>query len=227
MIRSVHTAFSTFVSVMDRGGVTMWPLLLLSVVSLGLVIDRTFFWARMHGRRGRDLAARLGEALRKGDRAAVLANVRGEGRRSIYGGLAASLAEDGFSEAVAIEAIEAERPAIERFMTSLSTIITAAPMLGILGTVLGIINSFELLGGQNVLTDPKEVSAGIAEALITTATGLSVALMTLFPFMAFRAQAERAFGRLEAMAAAAAQAAGKESTGPSSEPPQRVTPASG
>jgi biopolymer transport protein ExbB len=214
MMPPVQHAATTFFTVMERGGVTMWPLLLLSVVSLALVIDRSLFWWRMHGRRGRTLAARLGEALRKGDRGGVLACVRGEGRRSIYAGLAGALAEDGFSEAVAIEAIEAERPGIERFMTALSTIVTAAPMLGILGTVLGIINSFELLGGQNVLTDPKEVSAGIAEALITTATGLSVALLTLFPFMAFRSQAERAFGRLEAMAAAAAQAAGRQSATP-------------
>ena len=90
-------------------------------------------------------------------------------------------------------------------MVILSTVITAAPMLGILGTVLGIIQSFELLGGENILTDPKQVSAGIAEALITTASGLSVALLTLFPFMAFKAQSDRALGRMEALSAAAPQ----------------------
>ena len=203
-----------FLGLMERGGVVMWPLLLLSVVSLALIIDRAWFWGRTHGRRGRALAASLGEALRRGDRTKVLEIARrggAGGRQSIYAGLAMALASEGPGgaaavEAIAVEAIEAERPSIERFMTTLSTVITAAPMLGILGTVLGIINSFELLGGQNVLTDPKEVSAGIAEALITTATGLSVALLTLFPFMAFRAQAERALGRMEAMAAAASQA---------------------
>ena len=88
-------------------------------------------------------------------------------------------------------------------MNALSTIITAAPMLGILGTVTGIIQSFNLIGSQNVMTDPHLVSGGIAEALITTAAGLVVALLTLFPFMAFRAQVDRSLGRLEVLVASA------------------------
>ncbi len=85
----------------------------------------------------------------------------------------------------------------------LSTIVTAAPMLGILGTVIGIIQSFELLGGDATITDPNQVSGGIAEALITTATGLVVALLALFPYMLFRGRQDRAIGRLESLATSA------------------------
>ena len=95
-------------------------------------------------------------------------------------------------------------------MVSLSTIITAAPLLGILGTVIGIIRSFRLLvggPGEGGLTDPSAVSMGIAEALLTTALGLVVALITLFPYMIFKAQAERALGRVESIIAAAQQGA--------------------
>ncbi|MGA1046165.1 MAG: MotA/TolQ/ExbB proton channel family protein [Phycisphaerales bacterium] len=193
----------TFFDVMARGGVTMWPLLGLSVVSVSLILERALYWWRTNGRAGRSEVARLADALRRGDRAAVEAIAAARG--SSYGRFAAAISTRGYSEAIAIEAIEAQRPEIDRFMVILSTVITAAPMLGILGTVLGIIQSFELLGGENILTDPKEVSAGIAEALITTASGLTVALLTLFPFMAFKAQSERALGRMEALAAAAAQ----------------------
>jgi biopolymer transport protein ExbB len=110
---------------------------------------------------------------------------------------------EGVSDAVAAEAIEDERHRLDRFMVTLSTIITAAPLLGILGTVLGIIQSFELLGGKSTLTDPTAVAGGIATALLTTAFGLVVALVTLFPYMAFKGQVGHALGRIEAMVAAA------------------------
>lgn len=186
---------------MDRGGLLMWPLLLLSVASLSLVLERATFWVALRRRGGPARLARLAAALRKGERAPVEKLLRGDG--TIYGRVAARLLDDGASDAVAIEAVEAQRPRIDRFMGTLSTIITAAPMLGILGTVTGIIRSFQLIGEQTALTDPRMVSGGIAEALITTAAGLLIAILTLFPYMAFRAQADRAIGRLEVIIAAA------------------------
>ncbi|MCZ6836081.1 MAG: MotA/TolQ/ExbB proton channel family protein, partial [Planctomycetota bacterium] len=80
-----------------------------------------------------------------------------------------------------------------------------APLRGFLGTVIGIIQSFKLLGEQSTLTDPRDVSAGIAAALLTTALGLIVALMTLFPYMVFRSHVDRALGRMESVIAAAQQ----------------------
>ena len=80
---------------------------------------------------------------------------------------------------------------------------TAAPLLGILGTVIGIIQSFQLLGTQSTLTDPREVAGGIAAALLTTAFGLIVALVTLFPYMLFKGQSNRAVGRMETLIASA------------------------
>ena len=83
-------------------------------------------------------------------------------------------------------------------------------MLGILGTVLGIIASFELLSAQNASTDPQSVSQGIAESLLTTAAGLVVAVVTLFPYNALRAQVDRTLSRLESLAAAALHAAKRD-----------------
>jgi len=216
MIRPVADDASGFLDLMDRGGVAMWPLLALSVVSVSLVLERAWFWWRNRG----DDVPRLAAALRQGRPAEVLA-IAARGR-DVHARFARVLADQGATEAVAAEAAEAVRPAIDRFMVGLSTIVTAAPMLGILGTVLGIIDSFELLGGENAITDPSEVSAGIAEALISTAAGLVVALTTLFPYMAFRVKAERALGRLEALAAAAAQGrAGSGSAGDGFTAPSR------
>jgi biopolymer transport protein ExbB len=77
----------------------------------------------------------------------------------------------------------------------LDTIVTMAPLLGILGTVLGIIQSFDLLGSTGI-QDPKAVTSGIAQALITTAAGLTVALLTLVPFNYFVSRVEASARRI-------------------------------
>ena len=69
-----------------------------------------------------------------------------------------------------------------RGLTVVSTIITAEPMLGILGTVTGIIQTFNQLNGADGVANPMAATAGIGEALITTAGGLIAALILLFPY---------------------------------------------
>jgi len=113
-----------------------------------------------------------------------------------------SLRTSVFNESVLIGQIESLRPVIERFAPTLGTIIAAAPLLGILGTVTGIIQSFDLLGEAASVSDPTIVAGGIAEALYTTAFGLSIALVTLFPHVYFKSRADRALGRLETLAGA-------------------------
>jgi biopolymer transport protein ExbB len=186
---------------MERGGWVMWPLLMLSVISLGLIFERGWFWARMRRATRGGRLTQLLTRLRKGDFDQAELLVAGD--RSVYGRVIQGLINLGADETVGIEVVEGQRHRLERFMVLLSTIITAAPLLGILGTVSGIIQSFRLLGSSDVVTDPRAVSAGIAEALLTTAFGLIVALVTLFPYMAFRARLDQSLGRLEAIIAAA------------------------
>ena len=193
----------------ERGGYVMVPLLVLSVISLTLIIERIWFWVTTHGPGRAKKLAKLNDALRKGQKRAAEKQIARD--RTPYARVARRLLNAGASDAVAVEAVEAQRPRFDRFMVTLSTIITAAPLLGILGTVFGIIQSFNLLGEQTTLTDPRAVSVGIAEALLTTALGLIVALLTLFPYMIFRGQVDRAMGRLESVIAAAQQGAGSVS----------------
>lgn len=185
----------------ERGGVVMVPLVAMSIISLALILERSWFWIgtlrRERPGRLRDVHRALRQG-RNGDLEAAL-----QGSRSPCAVVARRLVADGSSDAVALEAVEAERPRLERFMVSLSAIVTAAPLLGILGTVLGIIRSFRLLDATAELTDPSEVVGGIASALLTTALGLIIALMTLFPFLVFRSHESRAIGRLESVIAAA------------------------
>lgn len=201
----------------QRGGMVMWPLLFMSMVATTLVLERLWFWT-VTNRSGRlAKVEEMGRLVRQGqpDGARALAETDG----SIYGLVVIKLLEEPVNEAMALALIESQRSRLERFMPTLSTIITASPMLGILGTVFGIISSFQILSSQSTLTDPSDVGKGIAEALLTTAVGLIVAIMVLFPYNAFRAQVDRSLGRIEALVASAMSASAKHvsNDSPSSE----------
>ena len=75
-------------------------------------------------------------------------------------------------------------------LTVVSTIITAEPMLGILGTVTGIMQTFGALNGADGVANPLAATAGIGEALITTAAGLIASLVLLFPYNILERHAE-------------------------------------
>ena len=203
--------FERAAEVFRQGGPIMWPLLVLSVVSIALSFERTVFWARTHAR-GKDRWVRsVVQALRAGDRSAARAL---SGRdSSVYGRVLDLILAEGDARIPSSTLIEIARHDADRFNASLSTIITAAPLLGILGTVLGIIESFDLLGGSEAVADISAVAAGIAEALTTTAFGLVVALVSLFPYMAFRSHADRCLGRIEAIGEATATTGARNSDG--------------
>ena len=81
-------------------------------------------------------------------------------------------------------------------MTVLDTMITVAPLLGIFGTVIGIISSFDLLGSSGI-EHPQAVTAGIAQALITTAAGLGIAIFSVFPYNYFNSRVQSAVISIE------------------------------
>jgi biopolymer transport protein ExbB len=190
----------------ERGGFVMWPLLIVSVISVAITLERLWFWGRLNSGRETARIRKLMRALRNGDRTRAEECLEEPG--GVYDQLARKMLEEGPDDAIALETIEDLRSVTERFSGVLSTIVTASPMLGILGTVTGIIQSFELLGGARTIVDPRDVSGGIAEALITTAAGLIIALGTLFPYMIFKTQSDRALGRFEAIVTSAKQGLG-------------------
>ncbi len=184
---------------MQRGGPVMWPLLACSLAALTVILERVFFWAREALTRDRFLLDRMFELTQKGD--FNQAALEGKGAccaptRMVRAGL--EHREHGLHEAMEVAASE-EIARMKKGMPILDTIITMAPMLGILGTVTGIIKSFDLLGNLQI-QDPRGVSAGIAEALITTAAGLVIALGTLLPFNYFISRIQRETRRLEQLA---------------------------
>lgn len=194
----------SFFELMRRGGWVMWPLLGLSLLSATLLFERCWFFVLMNHPDRLRRVDRLGWLLRQGGIEQARALAAGDG--SVYGDVVRRLLSEPINDASIAQAVEAQRRRLERFMPTLSTVITLAPMLGILGTVLGIIASFQLLSDQIWTTDPKAVSQGIAEALITTAAGLIVAAGTLLPYNILRAQIDRTLSRIEVLAWSAAHA---------------------
>jgi biopolymer transport protein ExbB len=102
-----------------------------------------------------------------------------------------------FSMTKAMESAAADQvKRMRRFMGVLDTMITVAPLLGIFGTVIGIIQSFEALGASGI-DRPVAVTAGIAQALITTAAGLGIAILSVVPYNFFDSLCEQAALRIE------------------------------
>lgn len=191
----------SFTDLMARGGIVMVPLIALSVLAVTLILERTWFYLATNGPARLERISQLGKHLRAGrvDEAKELANRD----RSVYGDAVSRLLDEQLSESAAVDAVESQRARLERFLPILSTIITAGPMLGILGTVVGIIGAFNKLSGDRAELDLNNLGGDIGEALITTAAGITVALLTLLPYNLFRAQADRSLSRLESLVAAA------------------------
>lgn len=179
-----------------RGGPVMYPLLICSLISMTIVIERIIFWIREAKRRDRRLLDKVLDASGRGDLDGALDLGKGS-RDSIVKVICYGLEHHAISRVNALEMAAAD--AIERMkrgLPILDTIITMAPLLGILGTVMGIIESFDLLGHSGI-EDPKAVTGGIAQALITTAAGLTVALITLVPYNYLLAKVDRAVRDME------------------------------
>jgi len=172
-----------------KGGPIMWPILVTSIVALTVVLERLFFILRERVRRQPEVVERMLTAVERGD--IEDAQRLGHGSRDfIARTLCYALSHEDKLNAVA-RAAGRELQRYNRGLSLLDTAITVAPLLGLLGTVTGMIRSFSILGGEE-LGAPSAITGGIAEALIATAFGLGVAILALLPFNFLNTQLERA-----------------------------------
>jgi biopolymer transport protein ExbB len=179
-----------------KGGPVMYPLLACSVIALTVIIERLFFWIREDIRRDQPLVDEVLELCREGDWEGVREKVAGS-KDYVIRVLVTGILHREFSMVKAMEAAGAEKVReMRRYMAVLDTMITVAPLLGIFGTVIGIITSFDLLGTIGI-EHPQAVTAGIAQALITTAAGLGIAILSVFPYNYFNSRVENAVLAIE------------------------------
>ncbi len=176
----------------------MWPILLCSIMGVTVAFERLFaFWrynsANLYFRQS---IGELIEIIKSGEFERALqcsAEIDSPFARIIHEAL--QNRATGFSET--LQAVsQRELNKLRRGFSVLDTVITVAPLLGILGTVTGIIGTFNMLNAAG-LSNPTAATAGIGEALITTAAGLIVAIVCLFPFNYLTSQLIRCTTELE------------------------------
>lgn len=177
-----------------KGGPVMWPLLLCSIIAVAVAIERVIFWVRERRCNDQVLIHRALHLTERGlfEEAVATAHVSKDAVARI---LLNGLSHHHFSLEGALEvAVQAELKRMKRYLSVLDTIITVAPLLGIFGTVTGILKAFGSLEGR--IPDPQIVSGGIAEAIITTVAGLGIAIPTVIAYNYFCAKVEDAAGRI-------------------------------
>ena len=186
--------------IFKAGGPVMIPLLACSILVLAVILERTFFWVRASMQRNQRLVDDILELSRGGRWEEIRGRVQGS-RDFVARILVTGIVHREFSMAKAMESAAMETlEAMRRYMKVMDTIITVAPLLGIFGTVVGIISSFEMLGGGGI-GHPEAVTQGVAQALITTASGLEIAIFTVLPYNYFNARVETAALTIEKYAA--------------------------
>ncbi|MEA5550370.1 MotA/TolQ/ExbB proton channel family protein [Anabaena cylindrica UHCC 0172] len=172
------------------GGVVMWPLLFFSVLAVALIMERITFWVKLSGRQNRVVREVL-NFYRQGNVVSALDTLQKNADLPIARIFLAALeleesTPEEFRLALESEA-QGEIPLLKRFQNIFDTIIGLAPLLGLLGTVLGLIASFASLNiGDVGGSKTAGVTAGISEALVSTASGLIVAIFTLLFANTFR-----------------------------------------
>jgi biopolymer transport protein ExbB len=169
------------------GGPVMWPIMLCSVAAAAIILERiwTLQRKRIIPQELTERVWKLVETRTLNDR-----HVEALGRNSPLGRvLAAGLANHDKGRDIMKEAIEDTGRHVvhelERFLNALGTIAAISPLLGLLGTVIGMIEAFDAITSQGV-GDPRMLSGGIGEALITTAAGLIVAIPALLGYRYLR-----------------------------------------
>jgi biopolymer transport protein ExbB len=166
-----------------QGGPVMWPILIVSIIALTVVIERCFWWTGRWFRRDPKRIEKVFTAIENSDTAEASRLSRGSRDpvlRMMWNGL--NHQHTSLQGALQVAAgIEIKRAG--RFLVVMDTLVTLAPLLGLLGTITGLIRSFSFLGNEELAV--QAVTGGIAEALIATACGLGIAIFSLIPFNFF------------------------------------------
>jgi biopolymer transport protein ExbB len=196
IIQSLPLAFllgdDTPMDLFIKGKEIMWPIALLSFVAMTVIVERILFIVRENASREPEVVEKMLEAVERGDMDGALA-IGKKSKDFIARIVSYSLSNRQYSMSNAfIRASGQELTRFQQGMATLDTCITAAPLLGLLGTVTGMMRTFGALGTGDIGSAAGQITGGVAEALIATACGLAIAIMGLFPFNYLNARAEQA-----------------------------------
>lgn len=180
------------VEILFEGGILMWPIALCSIVALAIAIER-FFSLRRATIDTREFMDNMRTVLRQ-NRVQEAIEMCDEVDGPIARITKAGLLKHKRSKADIREAVEdaghLEIPRLERYLGALATCANIAPLLGLLGTVAGMIKAFHQIQAKQGQVNPSDLAEGISNALVTTAAGLAVAIPTLVVYNYFVSRVE-------------------------------------
>jgi biopolymer transport protein ExbB len=187
-----------------KGGPIVWPILLVLAVGVLIVIERTVFLARKHlDAEGliHQIEALSVESNWQACRQACAEYAQKPVARVLEAGLLCCHMQREEMENALQEAILKEIPPMERFLSTLGMLAAIAPLLGLLGTVTGMIDTFHVITLHGT-GDPRLMSGGISEALVTTMLGLSVAIPLMLSQTLLNRSVDKKIGQIEEKAVA-------------------------
>ena len=180
-----------------HGGPIMWPILLVSFLLITVAVERVIFIIREATRRQPEVVEKMLEKVeaRDVDGAVELGKKSQDyvARILVY---ALTHKEHSLGNAFT-RAANQEMQRFSQGLPTLDTCITAAPLLGLLGTVTGMMNTFGALSGGDIASAAGQITGGVAEALIATACGLAIAITGLLPYNYLNSRLEEARHEVE------------------------------
>ncbi|HAG50012.1 MAG TPA: MotA/TolQ/ExbB proton channel family protein, partial [Deltaproteobacteria bacterium] len=176
-----------------KGGIVMIPLIVCSILSVAIIIERLIFWSKQKkGAMPEDILK-----MAQDGKFDELVKGSSDSNSSISKIILSGVKNKNTSASLAMESAAIEEIAkTKKYLPALDTIITLAPLLGLLGTIVGMIQSFDIMSVAGI-GQPHAVTGGVAEALIATAAGITVAITTLVPYNYFLSKVERATEEME------------------------------
>jgi biopolymer transport protein ExbB len=176
-------------NILTAGGIVSYPLLVFSLLAVALIIERIIFWVRIKRKQRRVVKEAL--SLYRSDSFSAVAKLKKNAELPIARIFLEALeleepTTDEFRLALD-SATQAEIPTLRRFATLFQTIVAASPLLGLLGTILGLMESFSSMDiGNAAGSNSAGVMEGLSVALVSTVMGLVVAIFTLLFANTFR-----------------------------------------
>ncbi len=188
----------TAVKALQFGGMAIYPLLLLGIIALSVCLDKAFIYWRFARLSAATLTLVETYRFGWGDLEQQMASfIPG----NCFGRFFRVILDNRGNPAWWVESRAADEAqliekSLSRGLWVLETIVTAAPLLGLVGTIIGMMESFKLIGGSG-LVNPTGITGGVAQALIATTLGLIIALIALFAFNFFAHLQSRTMDEME------------------------------
>jgi len=178
--------YNEFFDLVDKGGLLVWPILLCSLIGMSIFIERLLFFRKIEKFSSSNDLQGIFQLLRAGRHEHALLEAQKQtnpfdaGNRIVLEALGVENPDRETLEMVLVHGVDREVTTLSRHLNTLGVLASSAPLLGLLGTVMGMIKAFIVVQSMGGSVNASVLAGGIWEAMLTTAMGLLVAIPLLF-----------------------------------------------